>query len=93
LNQLWLSLVISKHAAHKQRNEKGNRMIVCVCHNVSDRKIRQAVDQGASSMLDLRKQLSVGTCCGKCHSYAKDVLRNALDTSSQTVSFQLAIAA
>jgi bacterioferritin-associated ferredoxin len=68
-------------------------MIVCVCHNVSDRKIRQAVDEGASSMLDLRKQLSVGTCCGKCHSCAKGVLRDALETASQSVSFQLAIAA
>jgi bacterioferritin-associated ferredoxin len=68
-------------------------MIVCVCHNVSDRKIRQAVDEGASSLLDLRKQLSVGTCCGKCHSCAKSVLRDALETSSQSVSFGLAIAA
>lgn len=68
-------------------------MIVCVCHNVSDRKIRQAVNEGASSLLDLRKQLSVGTCCGKCHSCAKGVLREALETSSQSVSFQLAIAA
>ncbi|MGV3741142.1 MAG: (2Fe-2S)-binding protein [Burkholderiaceae bacterium] len=68
-------------------------MIVCVCHNVSDRKIRQAVDEGASSMLDLRKQLSVGTCCGKCHSCAKGVLRDALETSAQSVSFPLAIAA
>lgn len=68
-------------------------MIVCVCHNVSDRKIRQAVDEGASSMLDLRKQLSVGTCCGKCHSCAKGVLRDALEASSQTMSFQLAVAA
>ena len=68
-------------------------MIVCVCHNVSDRKIRQAVDEGASSLLDLREQLSVGTCCGKCRSCAKGVLRDALETSSQSASFQLAIAA
>ncbi len=68
-------------------------MIVCVCHNVSDRKIRQAVEEGASSMLDLREQLLVGTCCGKCHSCAKGVLREALENSTQTVSFPLAVAA
>lgn len=70
-------------------------MIVCVCHNVSDRKIRQAVDNGASSLLELREQLAVGTCCGKCHSCAKGILRQRLDENAQSaVLFQtLAIAA
>lgn len=54
-------------------------MIVCVCNNVSDRKIRQAVDNGATTLADLRKELDVGTCCGKCHSCAKQVLRDSLD--------------
>lgn len=65
-------------------------MIVCVCNNVSDRKIRQAVDDGANSMVDLRNQLSVGTCCGKCHSCAKRVLRDSLESleQSQELVFQ-----
>jgi bacterioferritin-associated ferredoxin len=54
-------------------------MIVCVCNNVSDRKIRQAVDEGMSSMSELRENLGIGTCCGKCHSCAKSVLRECLD--------------
>lgn len=53
-------------------------MIVCVCNNVSDRKIRQAVDGGVTSMSELREELEVGTCCGKCHSCAKRVLRECL---------------
>jgi bacterioferritin-associated ferredoxin len=53
-------------------------MIVCICNNVSDRKIRQAVDAGVTSMAGLRDQLGVGTCCGKCHSCAKSVLRECL---------------
>lgn len=64
-------------------------MIVCVCNNVSDRKIRQAVDDGLTSMNELRKQLDVGTCCGKCHACAKRVLRECLDDNrqSQPLSF------
>ena len=58
-------------------------MIVCVCNNVSDRKIRQAVDRGARSMPDLRDQLGVGTCCGKCHSCAKSVLREQLEQGAR----------
>ncbi|NEX61412.1 (2Fe-2S)-binding protein [Noviherbaspirillum galbum] len=54
-------------------------MIVCVCHNVSDRKIRQAVEEGVTTMPELRAQLQVGTCCGKCHSCAKTVLRECLE--------------
>lgn len=56
-------------------------MIVCVCNNVSDGKIRQAVADGATSMLHLRTQLDVGTCCGKCHSCAKHVLRECIAQS------------
>jgi bacterioferritin-associated ferredoxin len=65
-------------------------MIVCICNNVSDRKIRQAVDSGMTSMLELRQQLDVGTCCGKCHSCAKRVLRECLEEASeaQPVMFQ-----
>lgn len=55
-------------------------MIVCVCNNVSERKIRYAVDAGATSMLDLRAGLGVGACCGKCNSCAKTILRERLQT-------------
>lgn len=59
-------------------------MIVCVCNNVSDHKIRQAVDEGMVSLAELRLHLDVGTCCGKCNSCAKDIIRDHL--ASQTVS-------
>lgn len=54
-------------------------MIVCVCHNVSDKAIRRAADDGVRTMPELRAQLGVGTCCGKCHACAKTVLREHLE--------------
>lgn len=57
-------------------------MIVCICQNVTDRKIRQAVGSGVSSMLELRDQFGVGTCCGKCHPHAKQVLRLCMDAKA-----------
>ncbi len=54
-------------------------MIVCVCNNVSEKKIHQAVAMGASTMADLREQLDVGTCCGKCAGCARKVMRQCLD--------------
>jgi bacterioferritin-associated ferredoxin len=70
-------------------------MIVCVCNNVSERKIRNAVDAGMTSMAELRKNLDVGTCCGKCHSCAKQVLRECLDDAAKPglFSFNNALAA
>ncbi|RZI41805.1 regulatory or redox protein complexing with Bfr, in iron storage and mobility [Herbaspirillum sp. HC18] len=71
-------------------------MIVCVCNNVSDRKIRQAVASGVSTMPQLREQLGVGTCCGKCHCCAKTVLRECLEDGArepQPLMFTTAIAA
>jgi len=55
-------------------------MIVCVCNNISDREIRQAVDVGISSMPELHRELGVGTMCGKCVSYARQVLNEHLDS-------------
>lgn len=57
-------------------------MIVCVCNNISDREIRQAADFGVSSMAELRRDLGVATCCGKCHTCAKEVLGQHLSAIS-----------
>jgi bacterioferritin-associated ferredoxin len=57
-------------------------MIVCVCNNISDREIRQAVDLGLTSMADLYKELGVGTCCGKCVSYAREVMHEHLEATA-----------
>ena len=65
-------------------------MIVCVCNNISDREIRQAVDLGLSSMAELRRDLGVATCCGKCHTCAREVLSGHMSSrmSSQELVFR-----
>jgi bacterioferritin-associated ferredoxin len=57
---------------------EGASMIVCVCNNISDREIRQAVDLGLSTMAELRQDLGVATCCGKCFSCAEEILNEHL---------------
>ena len=54
-------------------------MIVCVCNNVSDKTIRQAVANGAESLQEIRAQLNVGSCCGKCLPCAKTLVRECLE--------------
>lgn len=59
-------------------------MIVCVCNNISEGRIHQAVNAGMTTMSELRKELGIGTSCGKCHTCAKHVLRECLSNSNQT---------
>jgi bacterioferritin-associated ferredoxin len=49
-------------------------MYVCICQEVTDRQIRQAVEEGASTMRHLRKDLGVAACCGRCAPHAKALL-------------------
>ncbi|MDP4548106.1 MAG: bacterioferritin-associated ferredoxin [Marinobacter sp.] len=52
-------------------------MYVCLCHGVTDRDIREAAENGASSVRQLGKELGVGTQCGRCASMARSILKEA----------------
>ena len=52
-------------------------MYVCVCNGVTDKQIIKAAEEGASTLQDLSDELNVATCCGRCASCAKKVLREA----------------
>lgn len=52
-------------------------MIVCVCKAVSDRRVQQCIDAGASSVEELQIELGVATCCGCCEDTVRDMLEQA----------------
>lgn len=52
-------------------------MYVCICNAVTDKQIKEAAEGGATSMKHLREQLNVGTCCGRCATCAKQILKDA----------------
>jgi bacterioferritin-associated ferredoxin len=49
-------------------------MYVCLCKGITDTQIREAASQGASSLSQVRRQLGIATCCGKCAATAKEIL-------------------
>ena len=62
-------------------------MIVCVCHNVSESEIKSAIKSGMNDMHSLRENLGIGTCCGKCKSCTKKILREcSSDDKNQWVN-------
>ncbi len=52
-------------------------MYVCICNAVTERDIQEAVADGCSSLRQLREQLGVGACCGRCTGCARDMLRDS----------------
>lgn len=62
-------------------------MFVCICNQVTDKQIRQAAEEGLCSFDSLSAELNVGTCCGKCKTCARKVLREALKENAYTRSY------
>lgn len=57
-------------------------MIICVCQNVSERDIAQAVASGCRSFAALQEELEVGTRCGSCECMARETLAQHEATSA-----------
>jgi len=51
-------------------------MIVCICRGVSERRIRQEIARGASSIDELRR-CGIGDQCGSCHPVLQLLLADA----------------
>lgn len=58
-------------------------MYVCVCHGISDKRLTQAIQEGARSFEQLQACTGVATCCGACEPCARQVLDERLDSASR----------
>jgi len=58
-------------------------MYVCICNEVTERDIHDAVEKGASSLRHLRQELKVASCCGNCADTAKKCLQDGLKQQYQ----------
>ena len=61
-------------------------MYICICHQITDRQIRRAVEQGAGSLGELQLQLPVGGCCGRCVDSAQALIAEHLDNHGPAVN-------
>ncbi len=50
-------------------------MYVCNCNAITDREIRAAASLGGVTFDDLRRDLGLATCCGKCEPAARALLK------------------
>lgn len=54
-------------------------MYVCLCKGITDRQIKEAVYEGATSVGQLRKCLGVASQCGKCGVSAREIIQETLN--------------
>ncbi len=54
-------------------------MFVCMCYGVTDKDIRNAVQQdGVGNIRELRQQLELGNQCGKCIQMAQQIIDSTI---------------
>nr|WP_163501884.1 (2Fe-2S)-binding protein [Halomonas socia] len=67
-------------------------MYVCLCNGVTDKAIREAVDDGARSWREVRQATGCANQCGKCACTGKAITREAVVSAMVEANFDLAYA-
>ena len=49
-------------------------MIICVCKRVNSSQVKQALEQGVTDVAELSEQLGLGTGCGRCVEFTKQMI-------------------
>ncbi|RXJ73418.1 bacterioferritin-associated ferredoxin [Veronia nyctiphanis] len=62
-------------------------MYVCLCHGISDKKLRKlAIEEGVSDIKHVRKVTPLGSQCGKCIRSAREILEEEItNTNSKQI--------
>lgn len=55
-------------------------MIICICRGKSDKDIARAIENGASTVLDLQR-CGIGDQCGSCHKTLRMMLAEAAEAA------------
>ncbi|WPC74404.1 (2Fe-2S)-binding protein [Vibrio porteresiae] len=62
-------------------------MYVCLCHGVSDKKIKQlAIEHGVTDIRGIKKCTALGSQCGRCVRQAKEILEQVKPLELQKAS-------
>ena len=61
-------------------------MYVCLCRGITDQDIKEAVANGAGSYREIRDQLVLGTCCGRCAPEARAIISDEVAQIAARIS-------
>jgi bacterioferritin-associated ferredoxin len=63
-------------------------MYVCLCQGISEKRLQQAILDGARSFEELQSCTGVATCCGACEPCAREMLGEHSDADSARAAAQ-----
>ncbi|ENW97695.1 bacterioferritin-associated ferredoxin [Acinetobacter sp. NIPH 298] len=61
-------------------------MYVCLCRGITDQDIKDAVANGTESYREIREELGLGTCCGRCVPEARAIISEELAEIAARIS-------
>ena len=61
-------------------------MIVCICHNLNEAKVRLAVDAGATTACQVHEHYGVRAQCGTCLDFMEECVEVHLETLSKRLA-------
>lgn len=64
-------------------------MYICICRGVTDTQIREAVQNGANSLKDVRRLTGASSQCGKCSPAACELIKQELVELELSLSTEL----
>lgn len=53
-------------------------MYVCLCQGITDKDIRDAVNDGCCNYKEVRQTLDIASQCGKCGCLAKQIVKETI---------------
>jgi len=65
-------------------------MLVCICNGISDKDIDSALQDGATNFQEVRRSTGLGSCCGQCASFARDMVNEKAGAAQTRSAFHLA---
>ena len=65
-------------------------MYVCICNAVTEREVKQAINEGARTAGQIRKKLDAARVCGNCDDCLQDHLAEAFVFASPNLSLATA---
>lgn len=65
-------------------------MLVCVCKGISDKQIDASLAEGATSFRAIKSELGLGSCCGQCIPFAKDMVADKMADMQLSQNYHLA---
>jgi|19_taG_2_1085344.scaffolds.fasta_scaffold178806_1 bacterioferritin-associated ferredoxin len=60
------------------------RMYVCICQQVTDHDIREYCESNNASLSQMRKDLGLGSDCGRCAKLARQIMHETMDQMMST---------